>query len=106
MTGRRTSHQNAKSAAEHYLRRQPAERPDLLRSYVRPSLERTVKRVGLVLWAVLLLCFALSTVASAVSSRPVAIAIATCVFVGFPPLAVSAAAIWTACFLHPRPPRS
>ena len=39
----------------------------------------TVKRVGLVFWAVLLLCSALSTFSSVVSNTPAAIAHATCV---------------------------
>ena len=62
----------------------------------------TVKRIGLILWALPLLCLALSTCVSVVSNDSVALALATCVLIGLPALGASAAAIWTACFLRPR----
>jgi hypothetical protein len=65
-----------------------------------------VKRVGLVLWAVPLLCFGLSACVSVVSYSSLALAVATCIFVGLPALAASGMAIWTACFLRPPAPRN
>jgi hypothetical protein len=62
----------------------------------------TVKRIGLVLWAVLLLCFGVSACASALSNGSLALALATCVLLGLPTLGASLAALWTAFFLRPR----
>jgi hypothetical protein len=65
-----------------------------------------VKRVGLVLWAVPLLCVGLAACVSVFDSRSLALALATCVFVALPVLAASGVAIWTAFFLRPRAPRN
>ena len=66
----------------------------------------TVKRIGLVLWAVLLLCLGLNTCVSLVPSGSLAIVLVTCLLVGLPALGASVAAIWTACFFRPRAPHS
>jgi hypothetical protein len=65
-----------------------------------------VKRVGLVLWAVPLLFSGLGACVLVVSNGSLALALATCVFIGLPVLAASGVAIWTACFLHPPAPRN
>jgi hypothetical protein len=62
----------------------------------------TVKRIGLLLWAVPLLCLGLSSAVSALSSGS-ALGLILGVILGVPSLGASVVAIWTAFFL--RPPR-
>jgi hypothetical protein len=66
----------------------------------------TVKRVGLLLWALLLICIALGTCASALSSGPLPAALAIFVFLGIPALGAAGSAIWTVFFLRPPARRS
>ena len=62
----------------------------------------TVKRIGLLLWAIPLLCLGLSSATSALSNGS-ALGLILAVILGVPSLGASAAAIWTVFFL--RPPR-
>ena len=61
----------------------------------------TIKRIGLILWAMLLILPAISLCSVALSSSSF-LALASFVLIGIPCLLAAVAGLWTACFLHPQ----
>ena len=60
----------------------------------------TIKRIGLILWAVLLILPAVTLCSVALSSGSFQ-ALASFALIGIPSLLAAVAGLWTACFLHP-----